>query len=395
MKKSKLAIISICCVCSFSSFASIEWDTEQGKLKLYGDVEFNLDAASKKVQLTSAKSSVDKDFDANNTEKWDVNGRILIGLDGYRELSNSNYAGFSVQPLADLSGSMNLDDAAFFFGNKSDEWNIKIGRFEAYNMFPLGQDTFVEHSGNTSNDIYNDGFGYIYQLKEARGRSGSGGSIQLTKNIDNFNFELNSMIKNGTTLFNGTYHGYNIENKKNVIYLRPVVSWRNNDFSIAAGMEANIIKNAYGYYNKKGSWVDDSKRIGYGLTTSWNSVGDWDKTLDGIIINASLAYMDADRENDFSAGVNINYTGMALGYIFANNDIKDFNPTFTNNGYLDSEGKYKIHTVYSSYLISDVMGMKNFETVIGAYWSHLSLSEHQEGKSQNRYGGRVRFKYYF
>lgn len=33
-------------------------------------------------------------------------------------------------------------------------------------MFPLNQDTFIEYSGNTANDLYSDGYGYIYMMKE-------------------------------------------------------------------------------------------------------------------------------------------------------------------------------------------------------------------------------------
>ena len=35
----------------------------------------------------------------------------------------------------------------------------------------LNQDTFVEYSGNTANDTYSDGFGYIYMMKEGRGEA--------------------------------------------------------------------------------------------------------------------------------------------------------------------------------------------------------------------------------
>ena len=50
------------------------------------------------------------------------------------------------------------------------DWKVKVGRFETYDMFPLNQDTFVEYSGNTANDLYSDGYGYIYMMKEGRGR---------------------------------------------------------------------------------------------------------------------------------------------------------------------------------------------------------------------------------
>ncbi|MGC6627748.1 carbohydrate porin, partial [Escherichia coli] len=81
--------------------------------------------------------------------------------DGMRKLDNGYFAGFSAQPLGDMYGSVNIDDAVFFFGKEND-WKVKVGRFEAYDMFPLNQDTFVEHSGNTANDLYDDGSGYIY-----------------------------------------------------------------------------------------------------------------------------------------------------------------------------------------------------------------------------------------
>ena len=53
-------------------------------LKLYGDVEFNLDGASRSGQPTSLKGSDHKDWKPGNKERWDINGRILVGLDGYR-----------------------------------------------------------------------------------------------------------------------------------------------------------------------------------------------------------------------------------------------------------------------------------------------------------------------
>ncbi|WP_392559929.1 carbohydrate porin [Orbus mooreae] len=391
MKYARLAV-GLCCLYGVPALASIEWETPQGDLKLYGDVEFNVDVASKKRQLTSTKTQAVKDFDASDINRWDVNGRILIGLDGRRNMAN-NYAGFSVQPLADLGGKMNLDDADFYFGQQ-DNWQLKLGRYEAYDMFPLGQDTFIEYSGNTANDIYDDGFGYIYMMKEARGRSSSGGAIQLQKELGEVKLELNTMIKDGTTLFyDDTYHGYKLKNDKNVIYLRPVVSWRNDDISVATAMESNVIKDAYGYYDSNGKWQDQSKRTGYGLTMSWNSESDWRKAGDGALVNLSVAYMDAEEEKDFTVGTNINWQGFSVGYIFANNDIKHFNPNAENP--IDLVGKYKIHTVHTSYLIPNVMDMDNFNIYLGAYWSQLDRDKSQGDGTENRYGARVRFKYFF
>lgn len=120
----------------------IETNAGYGKLKLYGDVEFNTDIASKKGQLTSINMRSGKEKDYGDYDKWGINGRILIGLDGERLLDNKNYAGFTVQPLANIDGKVSLDDAAFYFGKK-ERWQFKLGRYEAYDMFPLNQDTFV------------------------------------------------------------------------------------------------------------------------------------------------------------------------------------------------------------------------------------------------------------
>lgn len=56
-----------------------------GDIKFYGDVEFNMDAASKTGSLTSVKQSANSDWAPGDKERWDINGRILLGFDGYRK----------------------------------------------------------------------------------------------------------------------------------------------------------------------------------------------------------------------------------------------------------------------------------------------------------------------
>lgn len=91
---------------------------DNGELKFYGDVEFNLDGASRTGSLTSVKTSANKSWAPGDKERWDINGRILLGFDGRRNGADGQYAGFSVQPLADMDGKMNLDDAVFFFASR-------------------------------------------------------------------------------------------------------------------------------------------------------------------------------------------------------------------------------------------------------------------------------------
>ncbi|MCW2258050.1 hypothetical protein M2263_004141 [Providencia alcalifaciens] len=376
----------------------IETNGQYGKLKLYGDVEFNTDIASKKGQLTSINTQTGKDKNYGDYEKWGINGRILIGLDGERILDNKNYAGFSVQPLANIDGKMGLDDAAFFFGKK-EKWQVKLGRYEAYDMFPLNQDTFIEYSGNTANDIYSDGFGYIYMMKEGRGRTNSGGSMMFNTTHNNWYFETNLLIEDGTSVFNkGEYHGRKQINKKNVIYVRPVIAWNKDNFKIAAALESNVINNAYGYKDKKnGQFKDQSKRNGYGLSLSWDNLKQ--NPINGVALNWSTSYLDATNETDFTTGANVLWHRLQLGYIYAHNDIKSYALNYEStidNEVLFGPGKYDIHTLYTSYELPNILDMNNFKIYLGGYYSVIDGKEIQvKNSDKDRYGARVRFKYLF
>ncbi len=179
--------------------------------------------------------------------------------------------------------------------------------------------------------------------------------------------------------------------------MRPVVAWRDDHFSAAVAMETNVVSNAYGYNDAQGRFQDQSDRTGYGATFTWNSLkNDPD---DGTVININTAYMDADDETDFSAGANVLWRHLELGYIYAHNNIDDFNMSSVGDedGQLKYPGKYDIHTVHLSYGFTNVMDMDNFNIYLGAYWSQLSLkeSDYDNEGDKDRYGARVRFKYFF
>ena len=371
---------------------------DTGDLKFYGDVEFNMDSASRTGGLTSLKTSANKNWTPGEKERWDINGRILLGFDGIRKGAGGKYAGFSVQPLADMNGKMNLDDAAFFFGQE-DDWKIKIGRFEAWDMFPLNQDTFIEYSGNTANDLYSDGYGYIYMMKEGRGRSNSGGNFLLSKNLDNWYVEVNTLIEDGSSLFvDRNYHGNALDNRKNVVYVRPVAAWQSGPWSVAAALESNLVNNAYGYQQANGRFQDQSRRTGYGMTMTWNTLRA--DAENGAVVNLSTAYLDATDEKDFSAGINALWHRVELGYIYAHNKIDQFNMAGVSAD-CDSDcailapGRYDIHTIHTSWQLPNIMDMPNFNIYLGAYASWLDSSAAQTGSDDERYGARVRFKYFF
>ncbi|MCZ5445486.1 carbohydrate porin, partial [Escherichia coli] len=54
-----------------------------GDLKIYGDVEFNMDAESNHGLLAMTNADVNSD---PTNEQWNLNGRILLGFDGMRKL---------------------------------------------------------------------------------------------------------------------------------------------------------------------------------------------------------------------------------------------------------------------------------------------------------------------
>ena len=329
---------------------------DNGELKFYGDVEFNLDGASRTGSLTSVKTSANKSWAPGEKERWDINGRILLGFDGRRNGDDGKYAGFSVQPLADMDGKMNLDDAVFFYG-------------------------------------------YIYMMKEGRGRSSSGGNLLFSKTVDNWYFEVNTLVEDGSSLFvDQNYHGNALENRKNVVYVRPVAVWQSGAWSAAAAIESNLVNNAYGYQSQSGRWVDQSNRTGYGMTMSWNTLKS--DPHDGAVVNLSTALLDAADETDFSAGINALWHRVELGYIYAHNKIDQFNMAGVN-GECDGDcailapGRYDIHTVHTSWQLPNIMAMPNFNIYLGAYASWLDSTAAKSGNPDERYGARVRFKYFF
>ena len=169
---------------------------------------------------------------------------------------------------------------------------------------------------------------------------------------------------------------------------------------MAAAAETNVVNNAYGYKNDQGETIDQSKRNGYGMTMTWN--GQKADPENGIVANLSTAYMDASDEKDFTVGANALWKRFELGYIYAHNKIEDFSmdgvrASDYDDDWFNEPGSYDIHTIHASYLIPNVMNMQNFNVYLGAYMSMLDGDKtySNDDDSEQRYGGRVRFKYFF
>lgn len=374
MKSHKFTALFIALSSAFGSMAAnaaVSYENEQGKLTFAGDVEFNVDYE-------------EKNNDTNKEFEFDQNGRILLDISGVRETKHNINILFKVQPLVDTSGKINLDDAWFGLESKND-WFFKIGRFEAYDMFPVGQDTFLEYTGDSSNELYSDKGGYSYQMKEGRGRASSSGQIMVSKTIDDFYMELATVIGDRTELFqNARYHGRDLtENgveNKDFIVARPVLAYQFDRFKFSLGMEKNLAADAI--VTNEG---DVSDRIGYGFTTTYKA--------EDFILNANLAYMDALNEKNTSYGANIVWNHFGLGYIYSVNDIDKA------SGWYD--GEVEVQTWNASYEFKNIFEVSDFSIFLGAYYTEEKgkgdsiNGDADYNDNTNDIGTRVRIKYFF
>ena len=372
-KALKLSLNAIGVFSALSANADISIvDNEEGNFSIGGDVELNFN-----YQDRESNDSGDQEFNQD--------GRVLIEFAGEKFTSNGHYVGVKAQPLFESTGEVNVDDAYFEFGKK-DSWAIKAGRFEAYDMFSVGLDVFLEYSGDTSNELYTDGSAYTYQMKEARGR-GSDGQLMYSQNFGNLYLELSTMIGDRSDLFHegtdgGTYHGQAITSSKDSFLVRPVVAYQMGDFSLAASMETNLVSDAV--VTDQG--VDISDRTGYGLTGNWSS-GDWS-------LNANVAYLDAVDENNFSTGVNALWKGLGIGYVYAMNEYE--NQEIQGR----AEGDVKVSTFYASYEFTDALEVENFSVLLGSYYTTVTnnldaTSSSEAFKEEDDFGARVRLFYEF
>lgn len=274
INKFKYSLVAVLTTTALSANAGIKiLDNDQGHFSIGGDVELDFNYQ-------------DRDSTQGSSSEFNQDGRILVEFSGERYSNSGHFVGVNVESLFRTDGDVGVDDVYLTFGKK-DGWAITAGRFEAYDMFPVGLDVFLEYSGDTSNDLYTDGSAYIYQMKEARGR-GSDGQIMYNQSFGNLYLELATMIGDRSSLFADSYQGVQVDrdNVKDSFLVRPVVAYQLGDFTLAASMESNLVSDAIVDVNGR----DISDRTGYGATVNWAN-DDWS-------VNANFAYMDAvDEEN--------------------------------------------------------------------------------------------------
>ncbi|ALM51253.1 carbohydrate porin [Halomonas huangheensis] len=375
-----LCIGSIATFFSLSAMADFTYENGHNRLSFGGDVELDINAQN----THSGKGPIFFEDEIDNGDEFSQTGRILLDVSGERTSDSGNYARFKVQPLVQTDGDMGVDDAWLAIGNKRGT-QLKVGRFEAYDLFPLGQDVFVGYSGDTSDGLYRDGQGYVYQAKEGRGRGGDAGQLMVNHSSGDFYAEVSTLFGDRTDLFDSsTYHGYTIDpddDAKSSLIVRPVLAWTPGSWTFAAGMEANLVDDAI--VDERGADVSD--RTGYGTRVSWDS-GDWS-------VNANLSLLDAYEEENVTLGLNALWKGFGVGYIHAQNDIDEVKPGSNEDDAISVAGKYSIDTLYTSYHFADVLDVKDLGIYLGAYYSTIEHDEVDNPDDADRYGARLRFKY--
>ncbi|ENM5729275.1 carbohydrate porin [Vibrio mimicus] len=345
-------------------------DNEKGNFSIGGDIELNFNFQ-------------DRESNTNDSNEFNQDGRVRMVFSGEKYTRSAYYVGVKAQPLFKSTGDITLDDAYFEFGQK-EGWAVKAGRYEAYDMFPVGLDVFLEYSGDTANDLYVDSSPYSYQMKEARGR-GSDGQIMYFQNFGNLYLEVGAMLGDRSNLFkdglDGSYHGKTIDSAKDSFLVRPVVAYQMDDFRIAASVETNLVSDAI-----VAGGVDISERTGYGLTGNWTK-GKW-------TVNANVAYLDAVDENNLSVGVNALWNNLGLGYIYSMNEYEDKEFTAWAKGDVD------VSALYASYAFRDVLEVKDFSILLGTYYTTVNNKLTQQSDSlafaeEDDFGARVRLTYAF
>lgn len=349
MKKLNVLVPSVLALfVASAAHAGATFDTPQGKLNIGGDVEYDLTA-----------DNFSEGHGADATDSQSLGGRILLDINGERVLSNGNFAGFRTNPVYTTNGNYGSgEDHWFTFGVKND-WAVKLGHYEAYDLSPAGQDTYVADSGMN-----------LYRAKAARGRAADGSQAMFSKENGQWHFEVSTLFGSDNNMYDAEETAGTVVKNKDPLLARPVVAWTGDTVTVAVGAELNLISDAY-VETATGESVSDWN--GYGAAAIVKATDDLSFSLRG-------AYKNADDQSDYTVGPGVQYQNFYAAYLYGLN-----NPDGSDND-------TKNHVVYASYKIPGVMGLDNFDMYLGASYGEIKADG---AESVDQLGGRVRFKYFF
>ena len=243
----KLAAVAALCASAAAAQADVAFDANLELDNTYSN------------EANASASNAARDSDLT------MGGRVEVNA-GAKLNNGDAFVAARASLLLKKDGNTGTDDMWVQFGNKTGD--VKLGRFEAMDLFPLGKDTVVDEINST------------YKANALRGRMGSDtfhGALGLNA-ADGLRVELGMVYTKDT----GASRGF-----------RPAVSYSSGPLTVRAGVEAvKTVGSTTGSDNGFGL------SVGYALASDTN-------------VNVNVA----KKEDDKAFGVNAVIGGLGLGLI--------------------------------------------------------------------------------
>ena len=264
-------------------------------------------------------------------------GRVEINANAELVKSGDNFVNARASLILPFNGdNVTMDDVWLQLGNSA--MDLKIGRFEATDLFPVAKDTVLDYAetagyhANTLRGRFKDGRTHM----SAGFNAGSGLRFELG---------LVSEKKDNSALAYG---------------LRPLVTYNAGALTLRAGLEA---------YKATVAAVGEVSYTGAALSAGYALAKD-------ASVNANYATLNGDGKvaDASSIGLNLVYGPAGIGY------IRDTNKAF------GTAGEANVDTIYAAYSFP-LMGVKG-ATITPAF----SISK---GETKDLTALRVRFNYAF
>lgn len=225
-------------------------------------------------------------------------GRVELGV------SNKTDEGLWVAAktafLSKKDGTLATDDMWVQLGKGM--FDVKLGRFEATNLFPLANDTLVNHAG--SFNVANAG---VLRGRKAGDVFHAAGTLNFGSG---FGLELGVVDTTNNTVVGSGSKG-----------TRTVLTYSNGPLAFAAGVES-------------GEYTNTNRVSGTGVTGSYD--------FGGFKLTANIANGKTDAQmNQQAVALSAAAGNLGLGYVSAKNDLSTGGDQTVNTTYLS----YKIDLV--------------------------------------------------
>lgn len=269
-------------------------------------------------------------------ESLTTGGRVELNANAALVKSGDNFVNARASLIVPVNGdAVTMDDVWIQLGNSA--MDLKIGRFEATDLFPVGKDTVLDtaetagYRANTLRGRFKDGRTHM----SAGFNAGSG-----------LRFELGLVSEKK-------------DNAAAAYGLRPLVIYNTGALTLRAGLESYKATVAA----TEVSYTGTALSAGYALTKDAN-------------VNVNYASLDGDNKvaDASSLGLNLVYGPFGIGY------VRDTNKAF------GAAAEANVDTVYAAYSFP-LMGVKG-ATITPAF----SVSK---GETKDLTALRVRFNYAF